>query len=110
MQKYEQTDLINDLISIFPEFGPIRAEDNDDEFSSSSLHSVYQSFLSFLASFQPTDKQWQLVADHLSEAVAAGGAQENATDTCILEHLHQVRLDKILRPLLSKKAQVYVRA
>lgn len=110
MQKYAQTDLITDLTSIFPEFGSVWAEDSDDESPSSSLHSVYQSFLPFLASAQPTDKQWQLVADHLSKAVAAGGAQENAADTCVLEHLHQVRLNRILRPLLSKRARAYVRA
>jgi hypothetical protein len=110
MQKYAQADLVTDLVHIFPEFSLVWAEDHDDEFPSSSLHSVYQSFLPFLASVQPTDKQWQLVADHLSKAVAAGGDQENAADTCVLEHLHQVRLNRILRQLLSKEARAYVRA
>ena len=111
MKPYDQPDLIRDLVQIFPEFASYWAEDNEDEeVRSSSLHSVYMSFLPFLGTVQPTQKQWRLLADHLSKAVASGGAQENAADTCVLEHLHQVRLNKILRPLLSKEAQAYVRA
>jgi hypothetical protein len=111
MKKYEQLDLVNDLVRIFPEFASEWEEDNEDiEFRSSSLHSVYMSFLPILGRAQPSQKQWQLLADHLSEAVAAGGDRENAANTCVLEHLHQVRLNKILHPLLSKEAQSYVRA
>ena len=58
---------------------------------------------------QPMPEQWQLLADHFSEAVASGGDWEIAADTCVLEHLHQIKLNRILRPLLSKEAQAYVR-
>ena len=111
MKTYEQIDLVNDLIRIFPEFASYWEEDNEDlEFRSFSLHSVYMSFLPFLGNIQPTKIQWRLLANHLSKEVASGGNRENAADTCVLEHLHQVRLNKILRPLLSKEAQAYVRA
>src|SRR5689334_23250184 len=104
MKAYDQSDLINDLIRIFPEFAAYWEEDNEDEeYRSSSLHHVYMSFLPFLGRIQPTQKQWQLLADHLSKAVASGGDQENAADTCVLEHLHQVQLNRILQPLLSKQ-------
>lgn len=111
MTTCHQDDLLAELVRIFPEFRAVWEEDNgDEEFRSSSLHSVYISFLPFVAVAHPTQKQWQLLADHLGEAVASGGDRENAADTCVLEHLHQVRLDKILRPLLSKAALAYVRA
>ncbi len=110
MKEYEQIDLVNDLIRIFPEFAAEWELDNEgSEFPSSSLHSVYNSLLPVIGRFKPSQKQWQLLANHLSEAVAAGGDRENAADTCVLEHLHQVRLNKIMRPLLSKEAQAYVR-
>ncbi|MEP7044321.1 MAG: hypothetical protein ABI843_14755, partial [Dokdonella sp.] len=111
MKRYEQSDLVNDLVRIFPEFSTYWEEDNaGGEFRSSGLHSVYMSFLPFLASVQPTKGQWQFLADHLSNAVASGGDWENAADTCVLEHLHQVKLNKILRPLLSTEARACVRA
>lgn len=111
MNSYQQSDLVEELVQIFPEFLAYWAEDNaDDEFRSSSLHRVYMSFLPFLATVQPTQQQWQRLADHLSSAVAYGGDRENAADTCVLEHLHQVKLNRILRPLLSEQARSYVRA
>ena len=111
MKSYSQADLLNDLIGIFPEFAACWEEDNElEEYRSLSLHSVYMSLLPFLSQIAPTQKQWQLLADHLSNAVASSGDRENAADTCVLEHLHQVKLNKILRPLLSKEAQTYVRA
>jgi hypothetical protein len=111
MNTYRQDDLLAELVKMFPQFRAVWEEENgDEEFRSSSLHSVYMSFLPFVAVAQPTQKQWQLLADHLSEAVASGGDRENAADTCFLEHLHQLRLNKILRPLLSKAALAYVRA
>jgi hypothetical protein len=113
MNVYRQEDLLEDLVLIFPSFRAIWEDENggeDEELRSPSLHSVYMSFLPFLATANPTQKQWRLVADHLSGAVAAGGDRGNAADTCFLEHLRQVKLHKVLRPLLSKEAQAYVRA
>lgn len=109
MNEYEQSDLVEDLVRIFPGFAVHWAADSNGDFPSSSLHGVYLSFLSFVGSIQPSGQQWKQLADHLNKAVAAGGRWENAADTCLLEHLHQVRLSKQLRPLLSKDAQRYVR-
>ncbi|WP_436044157.1 hypothetical protein [Pseudoxanthomonas sp. LjRoot143] len=101
---------MSDLALIFPSFPAYWAKDiEDDGQPSSSLHYVYMSLMPFLKKAQPTQKQWQLLADHLSRAVAAGGDQENAADTCVLEHLHQVGLNRILRPMLSQEARAYVR-
>lgn len=111
MDAYGQSDLVNDIVRIFPEFATYWAEDNEDDDSrSSSLQVVYMSFVPFLSTVEPTQKQWQHLADLLSDAVASGGDRENAADTCFLEHLHQLKLNRSLRPLLSKEARVYVRS
>ncbi|MGO4703984.1 hypothetical protein [Dyella sp. 2RAB6] len=110
MKKYTQAALLHDLASIFPEFAAYwQAEIRGDECPTSSLHGVYMSFLPFLTRAHPTPRQWQLAADHFSEAITAGGDRENAVSTCILEHLHQMRLDRVLRPLLSKEARANMR-
>lgn len=110
MSTYTQSDLVDELVGIFPEFRARWEKDTeDDAFSCSSLHGVYQSLLPFVATQQPTQRQWQRLADHLSAAVDAGGDRENAADTCMLEHLHQVKLNRVLRPLLNNTARAYVR-
>lgn len=110
MEAYTKSDLVEELLQIFPEFlYHWKTENKEEDFSSKNLHSVYICFLPFLSRVQPTEIQWQLLADHLSKAVASGGERENAADTCVLEHLHQVKLNKILYPLLSKEARTYIR-
>lgn len=111
MDDYDQQALLDELCGIFPDFGSAWAsehEDDDEEFRSSSLHSVYMCLLPILSSFHPTDRQWKEFGEHLSAAVIAGGDRENAADTCVLEHLHQVGFAKKLRPLLSEKARGYL--
>lgn len=109
MHQYAQSDLLDDLIGIFPDFAPYwQADIAEEQFPSSSLHGVYMSFLPFLANAHPTPKQWKLVANHFSEAVAAGGDRANAADTCFFEALDKGPLSRMLRPLLSKEARNYV--
>jgi hypothetical protein len=104
---YQQDDLVKDLERIFPGFSVHWENDcAEDTFLFSSLHGVYMfSFIPYLSSIQPTQKQWRLLANHLSTAITAGGERENAADTCVLEHLHQLKLDKALCPLLSAKVR-----
>jgi hypothetical protein len=109
MDKYNQADLLNDLVKIFPNFASCwQADMADDKFPSISLHSVYMSFLPFLACANPTPEQWKLVARHFSEAIAAGGDRENAADTCFFEGLKKGEISRILRPLLSEQARSYI--
>jgi hypothetical protein len=109
MDQYNQADLLNDLAKIFPEFASYwQADIAEDEYPSTSLHSVYMSFLPFLSRADPTPKQWKRLADHFSEAVAAGGDRENAADTCFLEALGKGYVARKLRPLLSKQAKSYI--
>ncbi|WP_250634416.1 hypothetical protein [Pinirhizobacter soli] len=107
---YDQSDLLKDLTKIFPEFASYwQADIEEDEDPPINLHSVYTSFLPFLWKVSPTPKQWQLVANHFSAAVEAGGDRENAADTCFLEALRRKdEITRTLRPLLSKKAKSYI--
>ncbi len=94
------------VISIFPEFKSEWERDNpyitDGKYS---VHSVYMSFLPFLASATHTKEQLSKVASLLNNAVKAGGNSENAVSTCILEHLHQIGLTSVLKSLLSNEAK-----
>jgi hypothetical protein len=111
MVALSQTQLVDDLSKILPEFVAVWAADNEEvEFRSGSLHSVYMSFLPLFSASALTQHQWRQVADLFSREVAAGGDRENAVDTCVLEHLHQVKLNRVLRPLLSPAAKALVRA
>ena len=111
MAELSQAQLLLDLSGIFPEFAAYWARETEgDEFPSKTLHVVYMSFVPFLGSLSPTQAQWQRLADLISREVAAGGDRENAVDTCMLEHLHQVKLNRVLRPLLSRAAKSLVRA
>lgn len=107
MHQYDQSDLLDELAGIFPDFASYwQAEIADGAFLSSSLHSVYMSFLPFLTNAHPTPKQWKRLADHFSEAVEAGGDRENAASTCFFEGLRRGgAISQALRPLLSKKAR-----
>ena len=110
MATLSQAQLIKDLDDVLPEFSIHWAgEIEGEEFPSQSLHAVYMALVPFLASTIPTSSQWQSLADLFSREVAAGGDRQNAVDTCVLEHLHQIKLNKIIRPLLSPSAKALVR-
>lgn len=110
MHQYNQASLFDDLVKIFPDFADYWAADTaDDEYPPTSLHSVYISFLPFVMKAHLTEKQWKLLATHLSAAVAAGGDRENAVDTCFFEALRKGPFSGTLKPFLSKEAKSYVR-
>jgi hypothetical protein len=111
METISQDQLVSDLAAVFPSFASHWASELEDGDSrSKSLHVVFMTLLPFLSTVSPTTAQWQQLADLLSREVAAGGSRANAADTCALEHLHQVKLNKVLRPLLSPAARAMVRA
>ena len=96
--------LLEELYTIFPEYrakydGPIH------EFMP-TYHSVLMGFTPFLGGERVSfsDRQLRALGDLASAAVAEGGMLGNAFDTCLLEHLHQVRAFKILRPYLQGHA------
>ena len=92
---------------IFPQYraaydGPIHDE-------APTFHSVLIGFSSFpLAS--TSEPELRDFGALLSAAVAAGGSLGNGFETCLLEHLHQVRAERALRPYLSKTAREKTKA
>lgn len=97
--------LLEELFATFPQYrarhdGPI----HDD---TPTFHSVLMAFTPFFgaeAALLP-EAQLRSFGELVSAAVAAGGALENAFGTCLLEHLHQIRASRILRPYLSELAR-----
>ena len=98
-------DLLERLFTIFPAYrtsytGPV----HDD---SPSFHSVLIGFASdfsgSLASSPP--RQLREFGALASAAVEAGGDLENAFETCLLEHLRQIRTKRALWPYLSPTAR-----
>lgn len=103
-------ELQEQLFVIFPEYrahfsGPF----HDGPLS---FHSVLLGFTAFLsrkaAASSPT--QLKALGQLVNQAVAGGGELENACDTCLLEHLHQIGLSKTMRPFLSQPARLRTRA
>ena len=103
--------LVAELVAIFPGFAAEWEADCAGEIvPSTSLHSVYQSFLPFVSGQDADDGQWHLLAAILNREVAAGGVRENAVATCFLEHCGQVGIVRRLRPLLDRAARARLRA
>lgn len=101
-------ELLDQLILLFPEFKDEWDDENAyiDVNGEFSLHSIYMTFLPFLTANigKIHHGQIQQFAALINEAVDAGGDSENAVSTCILEHLGQVKLYSILKPLLSEES------
>ena len=83
MDTYSQAQLVLDLCKVFPAFANYWERAAEEDPPSDSLHAVYMSFLPFLGSCSATPEQWRLLATIVSREVAAGGARENAVDTCM---------------------------
>ena len=101
--------ILDELILLFPGF----REEWDDENSyikedgTFNLSAVYMTFLPYLSGKidQFSNQQIEGLAILINSAVDAGENSENAVATCFLEHIVQVGLYKVLKPLLSKEAR-----
>ena len=87
--------LLEQLFAIFPQYraeydGPIHDE-------APTFHSVLIGFSSFPLATSP-EAQLRDFGALVNAAVAAGGPLANAFETCLLEHLHQNRAERALRP------------
>jgi len=52
-----------------------------------------------------SEKQLRRLGEWLSQSVASGGVIENAVSTCLLEHMRQLKINRVLAPYLSKEAK-----
>lgn len=97
--------LLEALFAIFPQYRARHSAESEDD--APTYHSVLREFTSFfgaeLASF--SEAQLRSFGALVSEAVAQAGPLENAFGTCLLEHLHQIKAARALRPYLSKMAR-----
>lgn len=96
--------LLEEMFTIFPDYRTEHRPIHDD---TPTYHSVLMAFTPFFggrsASF--SERQLRSFGGLVSAAVAAGGSLENAFSTCLLEHLHQIRASRVLRPYLSELAR-----
>jgi hypothetical protein len=102
-------DTIQFLVSLDPAF---ETELEDEDLDSMNHHAVMALFAQYFGANVGgfTVNQLRRLGDWLSAAVAAGGDIENAVSTCFLEHAHQLKVNRILRPFLSKEAKGQVHA
>lgn len=72
-----------------------------------SFHDVMRRFTDVFGSeaARLAPRELARVGAVLSEAVQRGGELENAVSTCLLEHLHQIRAWKAIKPYLSEAAR-----
>jgi hypothetical protein len=97
-------DLRTTLIRIFPDF-----EAQCDE--AESYHQVVMELSPFIARYLETGtersaKEFGVLVDRM---VHAGGTQQNAIETCLLEHASQVGCAKLLKPHLGPAARKELR-
>lgn len=111
---------LRQLSMLFPTFGIQWEQENappedglvDGVYYEWTHHAVLRRFLEF---FSPhpgafTEEQLRLLGDWINDAVTRDDDLENAVSTCFLEHMHHVRIDRLLGPYLSRKAKDKARA
>src|SRR5258708_4339434 len=101
------------LCALFPDFG--REWYADDERSVDgdiSFHRIMQEFTSYFGGNVQSLSEAQLkrFGAWLSNAVLAGGDVENAVSTCFIEHMHQIKVSRLVTPHLSKLAKAKLHA
>ena len=99
--------LLEELFSIFPKYrsdyqkyGPLHS-------GPPTFHSILIEFTSFFGTEFVSFSETQLnkFGNLVNEAVKQGGKLENAFDTCLLEHLHQVGAKDSFKSHLSEAAR-----
>lgn len=97
-------DTIQFLVSLDPAF---ETELEDEDLGSINHHAVMTLFAQYFAANVGGFRVDQLrrLGEWISAAVADGSNIENAVSTCFLEHAHQLKVNRILRPYLSKEAK-----
>ncbi len=101
--------ILDELIVLSPGF----REEWDDENSYIkedgifNLSAVYMTILPYLSGkiYQFSNQQIEGLAILINSAVNAGENPENAITTCFLEHIGQVGLYKVLKPLFFREAR-----
>jgi hypothetical protein len=102
------------LSEIFPGFRD-HWNDKDNPFvqddGSFGYHAVMLNFNDFLAGVESwSNEQLKRFSEVLNAAVTRDDDLENAVSTCFLEHMHQMKMTKLLNPHLTAQAKRKSRA
>jgi hypothetical protein len=97
-------ELRSTLIRMFPDF----ASQSDE---AESYHQVVMELSPFIASYleKGPERGAKEFGALVNRMVEAGGSQQNAIETCLLEHASQIGCAKILKPHLSPAARKELR-
>ena len=115
MSSQPPQETLRELCDIFPRFAdewtPEDAPEKDGlvdgVYYKWTHHGVLMSFLQYFSSNQNSfdERQIRALGLWINNAVSLDGDLENAVSTCFLEHARQVRVDRLLRPHLSRRAK-----
>jgi hypothetical protein len=86
------------------------AED-EGAIEAASFHQVVTAFAPFLRAVlsEQTPREARAFGQVVNRMVEAGGAQQNAIETCLLEHASQMGCTKLLKPHLNSAARKELR-
>ena len=113
IQRPQET--LGQLCEIFPRFADEWAGESaptedgmlDGVYYEWTHHSVLRAFLGYFANNQESFDELQVSAlgSWINNAVLVDGDLENAVSTCFLEHVRQVKVERLLWPYLSRRAK-----
>jgi hypothetical protein len=116
MQQRPQ-ETLRQLCELFPDFeawseieeAPLPDEGLvDGLFYQWTHHRVMQEFLMYFSKNHSSfnERQLRRFGDWINEAISVDSDIENAVSTCFLEHMRQVKINRVLAPYLSPVAKV----
>jgi len=96
--------LLEELFAIFPEYRATHAPIHNE---TPTFHSVLMAFTPFFGTRIAclSERQLRAFGELVSVAIAASDSLANAFETCLLEHLHQIRALRTFLPYLSELAR-----
>ena len=98
------------LCRLFPEFTAELDDDGEVKFGCEmplTYHHIWLTFgpISNKCLAQASNKAVKQFGEIINYMVASGGEKENSVSTCLLEHASQLKIIKILKPLLNTDAK-----
>ena len=115
MAQTRPQDTLRSLCEVFPSFAESWADEEappedglvDGVWYEWTHHRVMAEFLDYFSinHSQFTEKQLKWLGEWLNDAVSVDGDLENAVSTCFLEHIPQVKINRVLAPYLSRVAK-----
>lgn len=100
------------LVGLDPAFQHYLDMEEMEEAEELTLHHVMHLFAEYFGrnSIHFSTKQLHDLGEWINSAVSVPGELENAVSTCFLEHTHQIKVNKLIAPYLSKLAKEKSRA